>query len=67
MAIPKQVEDHFDKTETSIDQVVDELVFIAQAKFDESYDDISKDSMSKIHADIMSEVFIKLGQRMMLI
>jgi len=67
MAIPKKVDDHFDKTETSIDQVVDELVFIAQAKFDESYNDISKDSMSKIHADIMSEVFIKLGQRMMLI
>lgn len=67
MAIPKKVDDHFNKTETSIDQVVDDLIILAQVKFDESYDDISKDCMSKIHADIMSEVFIKLGRRMMLI
>ena len=36
MAIQRKVKDHFVKTETSIDEVVDDLVEIAQAKFDDS-------------------------------
>jgi len=65
MAITNKVNDNFVKTETSIDMIVDDLVIIAQAKLDASWNDVSKESMSKIHAEIMSEVFMELGRRMM--
>ena len=65
MAIQKRVDDHFDKTKTPIDKVVDELAEIAKAKLDASWDDVSGNSMSKIHAEIMSEVFVKFGRQLM--
>lgn len=65
MAIMNKVSEHLVEIKTPIDIVVDELVEIAKAKVDASWDNITEDSISKIHADIMSDVFIKLGKRMM--
>jgi len=65
MAIPNKVSDHFSMSETSIEDVVEDLVKIAQARLDASWDNISQDSLSKIHAEIMTEVFLKFGRRMM--
>lgn len=65
MAILKKVETHFNINEPSIESVVDDLVLIAQARIDSSWNDMSEGSISKIHADIMSEVFIKFGQQLL--
>jgi len=65
MAILQKVETPFEMNEPSIESVVDDLVLIAQARIDSSWNDMSRDSISKIHADIMSEIFIKFGQQLM--
>lgn len=59
------VNDKPTKIEKSMKKIIDELSEISKEMLDSSWDNASDETMSKIHAEIMSIVFIQFGRHLL--